>query len=195
MKVFRQKMLCRKKKLALQSEISDDEQELIKIDDELKKRQEPSSPNRHKWIMAIIIILCLFDGLFSVPIWESFGYSKLEAWVCGIFFGLILAVFSHMFPKIVNLGKTKFQRILITIGLSGLSIGLFTFMSLSRVKYLESLAQSQGILVSYSSIPFILTSILMLGTSVFLSYFYYPNKGELQAIKEFLKLKNEKEKT
>jgi hypothetical protein len=183
-----------KKVLAIQAEISDAEQALIKIDEELKKRPEPTSPNRHKWIMAIIIILCLFDGLFSVPIFESLGYSKVESWGIGIIFGLILAVFAHIFPKIVNMGKTKIIRILITLGLSSLSIGLFVFMSLSRVKYLEALAQSQGVSVSYSPIPFILTSILMLGTSVFLSYFYYPKKEELIAIKEYLNLKAEKKR-
>jgi len=183
-----------KKVLALQAEISDAEQELIKIEEELKKRPEPTSPNRHKWIMTIIIILCLFDGMFSIPIFESLGYSKVESWGIGIFFGLILAVFSHMFPKIVNLGKNKIQRILITLGLSALSIELFSFMSFSRVKYLEALAQSQGISVSYSPIPFILTSILLLGTSVFLSFFYFPTKMELQAIKEYLKLKAEKKR-
>lgn len=183
-----------KKVLAIQAEISDAEEELININEDLKNRKEPSSPNKHKWIMAIIILLCLFDGLFSIPIFESFGYSKVEAWIAGIFFGLILAVFSHMFPKIVGLGKNKIQRILITLGLSSLSIGLFSFMSLSRVKYLETMSQSQGISVSYSPIPFILTSVLLLGTSIFLSYFYYPNKEELQAIKDYFKLNAEKQR-
>lgn len=183
-----------KKVLALQNEISEMEQLLIKIDEELKKRHVPASPNTHKWVMAGIFLLCLFDGIYSVPIFESFGYTKIEAWIAGIFFAMILATFAHMFPKIVALGKNKIQKILITLGLSTLSVGLFTFMSISRVKYLEAYAQSNGLSVSYSPIPFILTSVLLLGVAVFLSFFYMPNSQELQAIKEYHKLKTEKKR-
>ena len=81
-----------KKVLALQNEISEAEQELFNIQDELKKRPEPASPNRYKWVIAGIILLNVFDGLFSINIFESFGYTKIEAIIAGIFFGLILSL-------------------------------------------------------------------------------------------------------
>lgn len=183
-----------KKILALQSEISEAEQKLIMIEEELKKRPEPTSPNKHKWVTAAIILLTLGDGLFSVPVFEAFGYSKVESWLLGLLLAFVLAGYAHFFPMIVKMGKTKLQRILITLGLSGLAIGLFTYLSISRVKYLEAFALSNGVQVSYSPIPFILTSVILLGVAVFMSYFYMPSKQELQAIKEYKQLQDEKKR-
>ncbi|MDP1728501.1 MAG: hypothetical protein Q8M15_17080 [Bacteroidota bacterium] len=190
--VIQKREATSKKTLALSNIINETDKKLLVVNKELESKPKPPNQNNHKWVMIIIGFLSLFDGFFSIPIFESYGYSYFESCIAGLMFSIILAFFAHMFPKIIAFGKNRIQRILITLVLTILSIGLFIWMSMSRVAYLEGNALANGATISYNPIPFILTSILIIGVSIFVSFIYYPTKEEFKAIREYNKLEDEK---
>jgi cell division protein FtsB len=114
----------------------------------------------------------------------------------GVLFAGVLAVFSHVFERIVLLGKTLWQRRTIALTLLLLLIALFTFMSITRAEYLSKQVidnSADAINIHFSPLPFIATSLLLFIVAVAINHFFFPSTAERAAMRDYRHIKKEKQ--
>lgn len=150
-----------------------------------------------RFILAEFAIICisLFEGIQTVPVYETWGFNLAEAILAGILFSVVIAIFAHTFLKIVNLGKTIWHRRLIALALLVLLTTLFTYMANVRAEYLSSVVNSNAadtLNIHFSPFPFVLTSLLLFIVAVAVCHFYMPTDQQKEAIREYTRLNNEK---
>lgn len=163
--------------------ISDKQRESIKLKSAIKEHSALGTYSKIILIYVITVLIGLTEAFFALPIFESFGYSKGEAIIVSLLYGMVLTVFSHFVIRIINLGKTKIQRRIIAVCLAFFTIGLFTYLSASRVLYIAETAKASGFTLILSPVPFILMATLILGIAVAVVHFGLPSKDEKAKIK------------
>jgi len=159
------------------------------------KRKNTSFPAYLKQLIFAelgIGITCSFDGVMSINIWGTWGFSLIESIFMGALFAGVLTMFAQTFLRLINLGKTIWKRRLIALGLSTLLITLFIYMAISRAEYLSAAMNANAINIHFSPLPFIFTSILLFIIAVAIHYFYMPTVEQAEAIREYLRLRKEK---
>lgn len=163
--------------------ISDKQRESIKLKSAIKEHSALGTYSKILIIYAITILIGLAEAFFALPIFESFGYSRGEAIIISLLYGLILTVYSHYVIRIINLGKTKIQRRIIATCLAVFTIGLFSYLATSRVLYIAETAKASGFTLILSPLPFILMATLILGIAVAVVFFAMPSQEEKAKIK------------
>jgi len=142
------------------------------------------SPRTKKWYRILIIVgvvlVCLADALYNLPTFEAWGLSYIEALILSIVFGASLAFFAHVYPHIVALGKTLWQRRIFAFGLLAMAFSIFLFFGEMRAEYLAKQASENGATVHYSGLPFALVSMLLLIIAIAIPYFFNPSKAQME---------------
>lgn len=142
---------------------------------------------------AATSILCLLDGIYNINVFTAWGSSYIEAILLGLFFAFLIAAVAHRFQWALSLGKTLRQKRLIGSAIFAAIVCLSTYMALHRAAYLEQQAFADtSARVEYSSIPFILMSMLIFSVSVAICY-RLPSRTQREAMDEYLTLKKEKQ--
>jgi len=154
------------------------------------------SPKTKKWYRTLILFgvisVCLSDSLYNLPTFEAWGMSYLGALVLALVFGIVLAFFAHLFPRIVSLGKTLWQRSLIAFGLLAGFFIIFLFFGEMRADYLAKIASENGSTAHYSALPFALVSTVLLIVAIAIPHFFSPTKEELEIKTRHEKLTKDK---
>ena len=145
------------------------------------------------WLWIAIGVLCLAEGIFTIPILQIFGLNFLEALILGIIFGGVLSIYAHSIPWLVSLGKTVWQRRAIIAGLFVLTFAFFFFLGSMRANYLMDSMKTDGATVNFSAWPFALASILLLLTAMTLPILYYPSDEEKRVRLQYEEAIKEKE--
>ncbi len=145
------------------------------------------------WLWIAVGVLCLAEGIFTVPILQIFGLNFLEALIFGIIFGSVLSIYAHSIPWLVSLGKTVWQRWAIIAGLFILTFAFFFFLGSMRANYLMDSMKTEGATVNFSAWPFALASILLLLTAMTLPILYYPSDEEKRVRVQYEEAIKEKE--
>ena len=158
---------------------------------EQAKNCKPAHRYRRLIIGIAIAVICLFEGILGIPVFEKWGLSLIAAVGVAFLFACVLAIFTHMVPRIIRYGKTVWQRRLIAFGLLVLTTILFKYMADERVLYIMSTTNSSPV----SPYPFVITSTLLLVIAVAISHFYMPTTEELQKIKEYKEVNKELNKS
>lgn len=165
----------------------------LQAETKLKAVVRPQNLHIVLWVFLASGLLCFSDGFYSIEIFHTaFGYSKLESWIAGALFACLLAIFSHMYPHIIALGRTRLMRTVIALSLSTFTVILFVFMAHGRNTFMHKFAQVNGVEVSYNPWLFVFSSVLLFGVSTLINYLYLPNRAELQAIRDYKELLREK---
>jgi len=148
------------------------------------------------WYRALIVVgviaVCLSDALYNLPTFESWGMSYLGALVMAVVFGAALVFFAHVFPRIVSLGKTLWQRRLIAFGLLAGFFVIFLFFGQMRADYLAKIASENGSTAHYSALPFALLSEFLLVIAIAIPHFFSATKEELEIKSRHEKLTKDK---
>ncbi|MDB5124817.1 MAG: hypothetical protein JWP94_2946 [Mucilaginibacter sp.] len=139
---------------------------------------------------AAILVVCLFDGLMAVPIFEASGFNLLESTGMAIMFSAALAVICHYSTKLIRLGKTVAQRRLIAGAILLMITLLFCFMANMRVHHLEYMvhANDNSSHEVFSPIPFIAFSVLFFSVGIIISFFSMPTKEERNYLRQYKQL-------
>ena len=167
----------------------------VQTDSSCKNAPYPSYLKHLILAQLAIGIICLFEGILSIPVYQIWGFNLVEAILMGGLFAAVLAIFAQTFLDIVNLGKTIWQRRLIAFGLLSLLTAMFTYMAIARAEYLSSLANANAVdslNIHFSPLPFIFTSILLFIVAVAVHHFYMPTQEQKEAIREYKRLQKEK---
>lgn len=180
-------------KSAVQDEIarlSDKKSEGIKLNSILSQKPQNVSFQRLLFIHGIIILVGCAEGAFALPIFQSWGYSLIEAMIMAVLYSIVITAFSHLSTKIINLGKTLTQRRIIASIMTVFVIGFFTYLANTRVQSIKDNAKVQGVILELSPIPFVLMATFVLVVAIALSYFYMPTKKEKEKIREIKMLES-----
>jgi hypothetical protein len=139
---------------------------------------------------AAILIVCLFDGLMAIPVFEAAGCSYMESTGMSIMFSAALAVVCHYSTKLIRLGKTVAQRRLIAGTILLMITLLFCFMANMRVHHLEYMvhANDNSSHEVFSPVPFIAFSVLFFSVGVIISFFSMPTKDERNYLRQYKQL-------
>jgi len=178
------------------NELTTEKEEQIAIDAKLKNQRSPFSMLRIFFVWMATALVCLFDGILAIPVFEeAWGYSWIESVVCGLLFAFALAIISHCFEWIVLFGKTLWQRRFIAFSLLSLLLLLFYFMASHRVANLEKqIADNSLVVIHLSPWPFTLLSLLLFLVALTLNHKYYPTREQRAAMREYQMLTKEKQK-
>ena len=171
-------------------------EEQIAIDAKMRTAKPPYSELRVLLVWLAIAIIALFEGLLACPVFETWGYNLIEALCMGVLFAGVLAAFSHVFGRIVLLGKTLWQRRTIALLLLLLLVALFIFMSITRAEYLSKQVidnSADAINTHFSPLPFIATSLLLFIVAVAINHFFFPSTAERGAMRDYRQIKQEKQ--
>lgn len=174
------------------SGISEKKNEANKLESKLVQKSTLMTFKKLVTIHLIIALIGLCEAMFSVQIFESFGFSRLEAILVSLLYGVVLTTYAHLAPLIINFGKTILQKRLIAGVLVFFTIVFFYYLADSRATYLKELAQSEGIQLEYSPLPFVCMSTLILIVAIALAYFFLPDKKEREKIRDHKILTNQK---
>eukprot|EP01037_Dinobryon_pediforme_P007927 gene7927-7999_t len=159
----------------------------ITIGKKLDARKPPVTKRRLLIACGAICSVSLFSGIMAEPVFESWGYSLLHASLMCLMFAAVLAVFSHVFERIVLLGMTPWQQRLIAAGLLLFLIALFALMATARAENLSrQVAQSTSdSSIHFSPLPFILVELLLFIVAVALNRFLFPTRVQRAALREY----------
>ncbi len=160
----------------------------IATDAKFKKTPHPKGRIRQILAWAAVTIISLMEGILTIPIYERWAYSFIESVIMGLLFAGVLAIFAHVFLKIVFLGKTLWQRRLIAFSLVLLLTVLFTYMADVRADYLTSVVNANSadaLNQRFSAWPFVCISLLLFITSVAINHFVMPTKKEKDDLKDY----------
>jgi len=144
---------------------------------------------------AAIAVIALFEGILSMPLYQGWGYSTLEALCMALLFAGVIAAFSHLFEPMVRLGKTPRQQRLIATTLMTLLTVFFAFIAHYRAQYLAQQVSdnaANAINLHISMWPFVATSILLFVVSVAVNHFLLPTKAEIAAKRQHQTFKADK---
>ncbi|KJJ39883.1 hypothetical protein [Aequorivita vladivostokensis] len=137
------------------------------------------------------------DTVLASSLFEIIGLPFYGAIILAIGYGLSLLIFSEYSPTLIRLGKTKFQKIGISVALSLFLISCFYYLANLRIIQLSNYANvfSEGL----SEMAFVLFNYLIFISVALYAYFNKPTKEEKIKIDELnvrqKELKNlEKEK-
>jgi len=193
--VVEDKKATEKKLQVVHNQLSDAKEKHIALDVAFKCKTLPFSKFRILFISVATCIIFLFEGILALPIFETWGYGLIVAFLMCILFAGVLLFFSYVFEKIVQKGRTlRQQRLIFFILLLLLSL-LFFYMGNQRAEYLNKqvTADSTGTInIHFSPWPFTLTSLLLFVIAVALHHFFFPSRGQRDAMREYLKLEQEK---
>lgn len=176
----------------LKNKISEAKDEEIKIDGQLKGLPEPVSLLKLLMPYVAVIIICLFEGILAIPVFELWASNYIEAILGGLGFAVLLALFAHYFFQIVSWGKTQMQQRMIAVALLLLLTGVFCGMGLRRAEHLSSLLQGPGTgeqAVNFSPVLFVCMSIILFLVAVAIRYFSYPTSEQWNHKKIYQDLK------
>jgi cell division protein FtsB len=186
---------CDQKTHELRNKLAAAKEKKVQVDSKCKNVSYPVYLLRLILAELAIILISLFEGILSIPVYEIWGFNLVESILMGGLFATVLAIFAQTFLDIVNLGKTVWQRRLIAFGLLSLLTGMFTYMAIARADYLSSLANANAVdslNIHFSPLPFIFTSILLFIVAVAVHHFYMPTQEQKDAIREYKRLQKEK---
>lgn len=147
-------------------------------------------------ISGAMILLALFEGLGTEPLWEDFGFGLLLAIICALGFGTIMLILAHATSTCMKeYGTTpRKQKIIALSFVIPVSIG-FYFIAQQRVEHLAAVncAACEHIIIN----PWLLFlfSILAFISSVILAYVFLPDKTEQEQINAYKQIKNELNQT
>lgn len=190
--VHDQKENAKQEYLRNQNKLSEAKEKHMHLEAKLKRTAVPKDTllRKRKTLLASAII-CLFEGLFSIPFFESLGMNLVSSAVSGLLFAGVLAGFAKVFPRILTIGKTIWQRRLIILIAFLATMTLFTYLGDIRADYLNANLKDLGL--QYTAWPFACISELLLITAVAICYFYRVTDEEKEALKNYNKLKSETE--
>jgi hypothetical protein len=154
----------------------------------LESRKPPFNKSRQLLAWAAVATIALFEGMLSLPVFQTWGYSLAEAVCISILFAGMLAILAHLFKRIVLLGRTIWQQRAIAVTLLLLLTVLFGYMSQTRAEYLSrqmAANSADTVNMHFSSIPFVLTSILLFIVAVAVCHFFMPSREERAALKAY----------
>lgn len=149
-------------------------------------------PKRALIVTIIIGLVCLGEGLFTIPVFEAWQFNFIESFIAALGLAGILTVFAHIIPRLIALGKTIWQKRLIALVILIFVLSLFIFLSIARSNYIKSVGEANGVHLEVSMWPFIFGSMLFLVVSIGIYYFYMPTKEEKQSLKEYAEAKKHK---
>jgi hypothetical protein len=173
---------------AIHNKLSLAKENQIEIDRDLRGNRPPYGKFRLLLVWVAIGAIALFEGLLATPCFETWGYSLTETLCMGVLFAGVLAALAHAFERIVFLGKTPWQRRIITAALLLLLGCLFGYMSQARAEYLSkqiAANSADAINMHFSPWPFVLTSLLLFVVAVALNHFFLPSNEQRKAMREY----------
>jgi len=193
--VAEKQKFCDRRTHDLQNKLAEAKEKKVQMDTKRKKVSYPVYLIRLILAHLSIMLISLFEGMLSVPVYEIWGFNLVEAILMGSLFATVLAIFAHTFLSIVSLGKTIWQRRLIALGLLSLLTAMFTYMAITRAEYLSSLANANAVdslNIHFSPLPFIFTSILLFLVAVAVHHFYMPTQEQKDAMCAYMQLNKER---
>ncbi|MBX7204119.1 MAG: chloride channel protein [Bacteroidia bacterium] len=188
--VSEQEKKAQKQKQDLRNKLSEAKQKQVDLDEELKKTPVPPNAKGQRKARIASFIVCLFEGIFSIPVFESWGMNFLVSTILGFLLAGVLAAFAEIFPRILAIGKTVWQRRLIVLSLFIVTLTLFTFLAFIRADFLNS-GDAKQLGLHYSPWPFVCISEFLLITAVALCYFFHLTLEQRNAIQKHQVLKTE----
>ncbi len=161
---------------------------------QLQGRKPPFSKRLMRFVLIATAALILGDVVFNIAVFETYGYSKAEAFFLSLIFAFLLGILAHFFKRIVSWGKTVWQQRAIAVGLILLLVVLFYTMAAHRVQFLEVQASEDAAKTLHiSPIPFVIMSLLLFLGAVVINDFYFPSKEQRDAMREYQRLIKEKQ--
>jgi len=154
---------------------------------------KPAFSKTRLWLSWLAMCLpMLADAIISIPVWETWGFNFIEAAVISLIFAGALVTLAHYFERIVCfLGKTLWQRRIITILLLLLVVSAFYYMADARAEYRTSQLAAQGILVHFKPIPFALVTTIIFIIALTISKFAFPSRVQREQMEEYTRMKAE----
>jgi len=158
----------------------------------LKNMPRPIDPKRAMYVLIAISFTSLADGIYNFPVYISWGLDIIGAIIASIILATLLTLLAHIFTRLVDLGKTIWQKRLIVFVITAMLISLFSYMGYARSNYMEALGKANGVVMNVSPVPFILGSLLFIVVAVCIYAFYMPKPHEIEYAKEYADVIKEK---
>jgi len=141
------------------------------------------------WLLLSVPLIA--DAILNRPAFEAFGYSYLESLLISLIVAGGLTVLAHLFERIVNVGKTVWQRRAIAGSLLLIVFVLFYYLSAIRAAILTADAQSSNTSIHFSGLPFALLSLMFFIVALAINRFLFPNAEQRRNMRELQQLQKE----
>jgi hypothetical protein len=154
------------------------------VDLELELQNTKAPYNRIRVIMAVMamVLISLFEGLWTMPIWESIiGLGYRESLISSLLFAVVIGTFCHLTAEGIDRIMRKINKRLSLASVFALCFILFWHLGEMRAELLSQRSTELHGLESQldlSALPFAILSTLLIFIGISMSYFYLPNKAE-----------------
>ncbi len=149
------------------------------------------------WLKFWKAIIIFADIGFSAAAFESMGFTLLIAIAVGIGFGVVIYFCSDIIPNIIRKGKTKSQRISITVLFFLILAVVFYFLGTLRTLRFNQDPELFGL--GLNPFVFMILNLFFFAVATAITFYGKPTKEEIKKIqelnvkqKELKEFKNEK---
>ncbi len=144
--------------------------------------QLPPAPVKKDKFKGLVPAISALEGAYSVPVFESMGFSPVLAWIMGAVFGICLWLFFKLIKKAFTKAPTLWVKLLICAGTVLILGVVFTTMCKMRAEHLTAIAQSEGLDINYSPWPILIISLFFSVIALLVTLFAEPSDKEKESM-------------